>query len=430
MQRTVGSLIRELRLSKQLSMNRLAKRAQISQSTISRWEAGKFQPSADELESVLTVLNASDSQRRQAFSLLNAPRAVERLTIPSQNNRLFGDRPPFTGDLLRAMRHRKGWTLEQASSRIAVHRSTLRRWEASETVPPVEKLHALCYALEAHPVEVITLTTGGLHLIEWTEDDALDSLIQQHGNIQESVWQGATSLMDLRFLSLEARFWRKAPSSRSARNWLARTYTTYGQWLAFQGRMREAENNAYKAMALVQKDFEPEPFWTWIVQIMANGASCLGKHPSLLQAIAILQDWLPVSAQWIEHESWCLRTIAEYLIKAGHYDEALRYSVQSFEAIQRFDSDVEMRHARHDHAYALLKAGYPKQAADMIPLDTGTLPLQQIQNAMLWAQIRLALGDKASAVDWAQRAWQVMEENDFRHVQPSVENLMIYVTNG
>lgn len=411
-------------------MNRLAKQAQISQSTISRWEAGKYQPSAGELESVLTVLNASDSQRRQAFSLLNAPRAIERLMAPPQNNSLLRDRPPFTGDLLRAMRHRKGWTLEQASSRIEVHRSTLRRWEASETVPPVEKLHALCYALDARPEEVITLTTGGLHLIEWMEDDSLDTIEQQHGAIQDAVWQGVTSLMDLRFLSLEARFWHHARSSRSARKWLAKTYTTYGQWLAFQGRMREAENNAYKAMALVQKDFEPEPFWTWMIQMMANGASCLGKHPSLHQAIEILQDWLPVSAQWIEHESWCLRTIAEYLIQAGHYDEALRYSLQSFEVIQRFDSDVEMRHARHDHAYALLKAGYPKQAADLMPPDTGTLPLQQIQNAILWAQVRLGLGDKASAMDWALRAWQVMEVNDFRHVQPNVEKLVMYVTNG
>lgn len=411
-------------------MNQLAKRAQISQSTVSRWEAGKHQPSADELESILAVLNASDAQRRQAFSLLSAPRAVERLAVSPQSNPLSNDRPPFAGDLLRAMRYRKGWTLEQVSSRIGVQRSTVRRWEASETMPPVDKLHALCYALDALPDEVIVLTTGGVHLVDWTENNSIESLVQQHGAIQESVWRGMTSLMDLRFLSLEAQLWHYARSSRSARKWLAMTCTTYGQWLAFQGRMREAEHYAYKAMGLVQKDFEPEPFWTWIIQIMANGASQLGKHPSLYQAIAILQDWLPVSARWVEHESWCRRTIAEYLIQAKRYEEALRYSLQSFEAIQRSDSEVEMRHARHDHAYALLKAGYPKQAADLMPFETGMLPLQQIQNAMLWAQVRLKLGDRASAVEWAHRAWQVMEEHDFRHVQSSVENLRLYVTSG
>jgi transcriptional regulator with XRE-family HTH domain len=74
-----GTFLRELRQARQMSISRLAERAAIAKSTLSRWEAGAFQPRLPELEAVLAVLGVSPAQREQAISLVQAPRAVGRL---------------------------------------------------------------------------------------------------------------------------------------------------------------------------------------------------------------------------------------------------------------------------------------------------------------------------------------------------------------
>lgn len=73
---TLGQLLTALRSQRGLTRSELGRQASIAHTTLSRWERGTFLPRLPELEAVLTTLNASQAQRRQALELLRAPRAL------------------------------------------------------------------------------------------------------------------------------------------------------------------------------------------------------------------------------------------------------------------------------------------------------------------------------------------------------------------
>ena len=150
----VGELLKAWRKRKKLTCDHLSHRSGISRTTLTRWEAGQTQPRMAELEAVLTALEVSFAQRQEAFAHIEAPRAVQRL------REVAGASPPVRGDLLRAMRLRQGWTQQETAARSGIAQGTLARWERSEDWPSSERLHTLCFALNAQEVELVALTQG------------------------------------------------------------------------------------------------------------------------------------------------------------------------------------------------------------------------------------------------------------------------------
>ena len=160
----------------------LAQKAGVHASTLSRWEAGQRQPSLHELERILEALGASSLQRIEVLRGVEAPRAIRRLRELSPQRS-----PTVSGDLLRAMRMRQGWTQAETATRIGVSQGRLSKWECSEDWPSTERLHTLCYTLQAHAEEVVLLTRGTLQLSDgsnstlspeaWRERIAKHSLV-------------------------------------------------------------------------------------------------------------------------------------------------------------------------------------------------------------------------------------------------------------
>ena len=146
-------------------------RANVHRSTVSRWERGAHEPSRFELDALLAALHASPEEGAEALQAVQAPRAQERRrkeTILPPFAQDMGS--PVGGDLLRAMRRRQGKTQEEVARAIGVQRTTLTRWERSETWPDASQLHALCFALNAHPMETAALTVGRFspaRCLEW-----------------------------------------------------------------------------------------------------------------------------------------------------------------------------------------------------------------------------------------------------------------------
>ena len=104
-------MLRDLRKARGLSQGELSRRAGVSDSTLSRWESGKFAPDIPELEAVLGALSATDSERQAVLRTFHAPRAIRRL------REITGAAaPPVGGDLLWAMRLRKGWTQTETAA--------------------------------------------------------------------------------------------------------------------------------------------------------------------------------------------------------------------------------------------------------------------------------------------------------------------------
>src|SRR5688572_1766966 len=99
----LGTLLREWRTSRGLSLGGLALKASVGKATLSRWESGASRPRIAELEAVLDALRSSPAQRLEALAGIEAPRAAQRLRAAPAGG------PPVRGDLLRAMRLRRGW---------------------------------------------------------------------------------------------------------------------------------------------------------------------------------------------------------------------------------------------------------------------------------------------------------------------------------
>jgi transcriptional regulator with XRE-family HTH domain len=238
MRNDLGTFLRDLRTSRQMSLTRLAARAGIGKSTLSRWESGRFQPRLSELEAVISALDVGPDERERALALVDAPRAVAQLRRESDARRgaVSGDgwhvsqavgHAPCTGDLLRALRLRRRLPLDVVAARLGVQARTVRRWEASQSVVPGERLEALCALLGVQPEERAALTN---HLLlgavgptraERDAARAREACASEVAALAAGTERGEHRLMDLRFLLLEARLYPLATTDPPARRLLA-----------------------------------------------------------------------------------------------------------------------------------------------------------------------------------------------------------------
>ncbi len=252
MENGYGSLLRMLRNQRGFSLGRLAMLAQVDKATLSRWEAGVHQPRLPELETTLTALDATPEERRRVFATLHAPRATRRLRALTWNDdleELLGPRPGG-GDLLRAIRLRRGFTLEQAASRVAVQSRTVRRWENGETWPGGKTLHALCEILEASDAERQVLQRGRGALPQGDKEETGRDAVSGRWQAEEGSEPSQPPGSDLEFLALEAQMWPLA--ARQSQTWtrLSELYTRHAEFLDRQGRKNEARRYAARACAL------------------------------------------------------------------------------------------------------------------------------------------------------------------------------------
>ena len=135
MKSSLGAFLRQLRRSRHLSLEALSQQAAIARSTLNRWELGTHLPRLPELEAVLGALGADRQQKARALELVNAPRALVPLRqehASAAGANAFLGHLPRGGDLLRAMRQRRGRPLFEVARALGVTTSTVSRWERSE----------------------------------------------------------------------------------------------------------------------------------------------------------------------------------------------------------------------------------------------------------------------------------------------------------
>ena len=135
--------LRALRHKRAMTQSELARRSGLSRRTLSYWETGQTQPRVPELQAVLAALAATPDEAAPLISLLTTPRSL-RLA----EERLEANAPAiFTGadigDLLRAMRLRRGMTQEELAHRLRINRLTVVKWETLRTFPSEESLEPL-----------------------------------------------------------------------------------------------------------------------------------------------------------------------------------------------------------------------------------------------------------------------------------------------
>ena len=133
MESSLGRSLRQLRNGRRLSLEAAARRAGIARSTLNRWELGVHEPRRQELDAVLSALEATAQQRAQVMALLGGKWVYSA-----------GD-----AAVLRTLRRRRGLALGQVAACLGVWASTVSRWEQGRTTPPADRLHALLEVLGA-----------------------------------------------------------------------------------------------------------------------------------------------------------------------------------------------------------------------------------------------------------------------------------------
>jgi transcriptional regulator with XRE-family HTH domain len=326
----VGGLLRELRTSRQLSLTRLAERAGVAKSTLSRWEAGAYAPRLSELEAVLGALGAGPAERERALHGIAAPRAIRQVRRETGVESDFTDQtigPPAGGDLLRAMRQRAGIALAQVADRLGVRPTTVGRWERSEMLPPVERWELLFIVLRARPAEQDALISGGWLLAprHGPGPASPDELQQQFAELEQDVKRGDRGLMELRFLTWEARLWPLARCSAAAWEMLGEGYSRFSQWLFWDGRDAEAIRYANRALTVALRDGRPRPCWLGPVHVHSMILAKGEGHAGAARAMARLRQWLPIArAPW--EQALLFRDLATCAVRLGRAETAIAFS--------------------------------------------------------------------------------------------------------
>ena len=445
----VGEHLRGLRAARGLSMSALAARAGVGQGTLSRWESGRNQPRLPELAAVLDALGATDAERKRAVSLVEAPRARLFLRGIEKGPEGIEGAPEGTGgDLLRAMRMRRGWTLAEAAGAAGVNTSTLSRWERGETWPSGDQLHALCYALGAHEEEVVALTCGRFSLASAVQGLPLsvEEAREAFGQLAVRLWDYRREgrLYDLQLLALEARLreWVRKGTA-GALPLLTETYARHGYYLACLGFMEEAGPLAHCALDLAAsqpglKDGQ----WGYALFAVARTLGAKDgedlpipfRRPQRRRLIDLYKDGLGQLSE-ASFVGWAQIRLAESLAGEGE-DRAVSESdrgaalemAESAHDLAREVGDAGMERSmrQYDRAKLILRLGGPAQAAlpHLFGLPDDTYEHMRVNQALGVTTALLRLGDRARAHDWLQRGKGLIDTTDYLdYLRPQADAL-------
>jgi transcriptional regulator with XRE-family HTH domain len=370
-----------------------------------------------ELEAVLTALQASGSERASAWQQLHAPRVVRAFTTESMRLTLPVGAAPIGGELLRAMRRRRGWTLEQVAFRVGVTVSTVSRWERSESWPSEEQLACLCAVLGASEAEHAALR-GGRGVLHWlplpaasaSDLEALLEAVRSHQIPTEP------ALTELVYLCIEGRIWQLVGQGRASPGLLLDAYAYHCSWLVEQARIEEAQLPACRALRLFGYAGTLRPHWFGVLHALAKGAAELGSRPSPLEGVAVLRRWLPQAEQCApEYEAWFLRDIAEYLSFSRYRADA--------EAARCFAQQRSQPWRSEDPSVALSNAlvqvnlGQPEQALQILTTtpelawDPDDSIQQRINETSVWICALEGCGCYADAAVWRERLAHTLQQH-------------------
>lgn len=426
-----GTFVRTLRTARNISLSGLANRAGVAKSTLSRWEAGRALPRLAELESLLGALDASPDQRRRALEMIDAPRALIKIREVDRHVASQADadmvQAPAVGDLLRAMRVRRGRTVEEIARALGVSARSVRAWEHSDAWPVAEHLHSLCRLLDAAPSEVTALTAGN----SWM--NALDPLpatvsldtLDQIGVYREELLHPsggysaeAERIKDLAYLALLARLVPLASQYPAARAELLNTYAGYATWLSLQHRLGEAGRYAERALEMKNPKGPQAPEWFRAAVISSHATVHGGRHSSMAAAIRVatplLESILPIAAtDSPQYGAWILSKLASLDYHIGQETSALDRVIQAREIAMTLENPREYYLRCYDQARMLVRLGRADEALLLIPPELPTYHApQRGAERLLRAEALLQLGQLSEAHDWLGKAYATHYEHN------------------
>jgi transcriptional regulator with XRE-family HTH domain len=391
------------------TLGRLAQQAGVSKMALSRWEAGTRLPRIPELEAVLNALNVNAAQRAQIFSNINAPRGVQHLRAAFSDKGFSA--PPLAGDLLRAMRLRKGWTQAQAATAVHVTQATVARWGRGERLPDTQQVQSLCYALGAQEQELLALTTGRFSNVPQEEPRTWqEAYADVDTTLRTALQSFVHGLGDLFFLSLERKALRWAMEAEKMQPLLARTYVWHGQFLRNVGRLGEVEEWVRRARKLASPK-EPDVYLRAVV-LSGTAAVYSGSRITPERGLRVLSGWAERSPL-PEFSAWILSDSGKYATLSEQKELALTFAKQAADVARRSDNPTELFLRRCDLARALLELNRPYDALNALPLpDEDEGALERTDALLLWSEAHWKAEHLMQAHDTLQKAMHLIETHN------------------
>ncbi len=426
MAESLAELLRGLRGARGLSLAQLAARSQVSERTLSYWEAGTRQPRLPELEMVLAALETRTAQRNEALTLLSGPRGARELRLSPEHIRHENaiGMLPSGGDLLRALRHRRGLYLEQVAAQMGVSGATVSRWEQGKVVPPPDRLDALLTLLGARQGERAALKEGYLFLMT-----PLRAYTQEVSDLRENFEAFMRAhyatpddrLDDLSFLSFEAQAWTLTVRDSSGRNLLAAVCANYAAFLAASGRMKEAGQYAWRALDLLEASSSSQETFTKETAlrgaiIAAQSEVFQGTRPAPERGLKILQSWRSVAVAPM-FQAWILSNMGGYLALQADWEAALILQQEACRVAERDSDPDQLRFRQMDLARVELSAGRAERVLSLVTLSAQDFPSRRARIELLFAEALLVLEERANAHFWLERANADILANDLTYLQ-------------
>lgn len=408
-----------MRNARGLSVGALGRASGIDKSAISRWETGRRQPRVNELEAVLAALNATDGERALAFVRIGAPRAVRTTRQAASDMGLFA--PPVVGDLLRAMRMRRGWSEQRLAAHLGVDRSAVAHWESGDRRPGTSELHTLCMALDAREQEVLALTegcaSGDIRLIRLPPPGA-GGLSDYMELIHAPSPPGLT---DLHYLALEREMWEMAVRTPAARTLLARAYVNHGHQLILEERWASSRVPAARAFAMALKN--PSDSITLSRATILSAALAVYGQPTPRpeRGIHIIQTFMNWEAAAPENAAWALSDMAKYLTLAGQAGDATPLAEKAARVARQAVNPTESFLRQCDLAQVLMDSGDTEAAMCVIP-ETGH-PVELALVSLLMADACSRVGRIAESHDWLGQALPLIRTHGLKRLVPRAEGL-------
>ena len=431
---TIGSFLRTLRKARRLSMVEAARQAGLHRATLDRWEKGDSQPRLAELDSLLAALTASARQKYEAAQRMETPRAMRRVQSQfAQAAEQSGmSSMPHGGELLIALRMRRGVSLEEAARHVGITGGTLRRWEKMEVWPSIAQLHRLCYALGAQEEEIIALTLGQFSRTPRMEKVSLEDVEARLQGLFKMAFRKASEgspmtdipLLDLMYLQMEADTWPLALRSAAGKQMLIKLYAHHSHILSADERLTEAGRIASRALELMENKLKPERFWMYPVIVSARARAFGGAHPAPKRALERLRPWASMS-QWPEMQAWLMADMAKYLNLNGESEAALTLAEQGCRQAATMEDEVELYLRRGDKARILLSMGRSSEALALAGErnDLEGIVEIRVDVSLLRAEAYLELGNLSEAHDWLQRVGADVAAYRMEHKRPLIERL-------
>ncbi len=386
----LGTALRNLRRSRNLSLDEAGRRSGASKAALSAWENGTRCPRGPALVRLLGAYEADDRTKACLVGLAD-PRHVRIALADSP----FG--PVEVGTVLRAMRERRGIVQAELAGRIGVSQAAVSRWEAGDDAPSSETLHALGFALGASPEETLALGSAA--------GQGAGGLAEDPEAVTQQIWAGPThhSLRELLLLGWEAELVRRAAQNPRWDIALASVLSARACLLLLHSRHLEIVSLAKRATRLAGP-----------LEVRLHAVPALGSLDHALRRLGendgrtngIAEAWagsLPDSPG----RAWMLRQSGLALIRRGQIAEGLRWVDRSSDvelAARGNDSDP-WSHRAEMLAHAYLAAGDARRAAAVVGgCRTRRFPPK------LFIKIEHANGRAVSEAEMAWLRWRTVRE--------------------